>query len=291
MFNQPTTTKSRASAARACTIAMVLLGRGIAGAQAPTITPDPDPNKLGQYVVTIFTPALVDYAGTSTLDAGGNVTTTVLTQSTRGRVRGTTTTSGPAINGKGRLTGRVMTRNGLPFIQLRSLEHGDINGDETLSFIRSAARLEGSGSDSRLVGEMKIRYCAIVTDPIRDVKKKICSRNDPGMDRAAPHLGTWQVKLALFSSGTSVSGAGSIETGVLVGGGRETDVKVSGTIGANGLATVKLEPMDKSVLAGTVTLVGPIVENADGDALFSAVHEVKGRLLGQSFDEVFDSVP
>jgi hypothetical protein len=271
--------------------AVVLAHVGPARAQAPTIAPDPDPNHLGQYVVTIVTPPVLDYGRTTTLDAGGNVTTTVLTQSTRGRIKGTSTTSGPAINGEGTFSGRVMTRQSQPFVVLRSVDRGDINGDKTLSVIRMAARLDGWGDGSRLVGQLAIRYCALITDPIRDVKKKICTGNSPGIDQAAPHLGTWEARLALDTSGGRVIGAGSIATGVRAGGTRVSDVAVSGSVSSDGLATVRLDPMDKSAFVGSVTLVGPLVGDADGQMRFASVHEVKGKLLGQSFDEVFDSVP
>jgi hypothetical protein len=44
------------------------------------------------------------------------------------------------------------------------------------------------------------------------------------------------------------------------------------------------------VTIGTVTLIGPIAAGVDDQMTFTAVHEVKGELLGQRFDEVFDSV-
>jgi hypothetical protein len=185
----------------------------------------------------------------------------------------------------------VSTRDALPFLQLRTIEKGDINGDKTLSAISIRARLEGWGDASRLVGSMRIRQCFIVTDPIRDVKRKICSANDPEITQDAPHLGTWEVRLALDVAGGRVIGAGSIATAVLAGGTRVADVTVSGSVGADGIATVRLVPMDKSILSGSVTLIGPLVADADDQRYFAAVHEVKGKILGQSFDEVFGSAP
>ena len=265
----------------------------LAEAQAPVITPDPDPDFAGRYVVSVVTPPILDYSRTTMLEAGGSVTTTMLVEDVRGRIRGTTTTSGPVINDEGRLRGRVSTKQGLPFVQLRTIEVGTVGEDKIRSVAKLAAHLEGWGPDATLVGQLKQHYCAIVTDPIRKVKKKICTDNAPAFNEPVPDAGSWEVRAALDRSGDRIIGAASISTGFGGAATRRTvDATVSGTVSSSsGLATVKLKPMDPAILRGSVTLIGPLVEDADGQLYFSSVHEVKGKLLGQAFDEVFDSVP
>lgn len=267
----------------------VLAWASVAHATEPTIHPNGDPAFAGQYVIAIETPPVLDYSqSAATPDVTGTIRT--LAQDEKGRIVGWSTTHDGVIDSAGIITGKVSSKKHLPFVQLKIVDVGEIDGDPTKAVGKVTAQLSGWGDASRLVGELALKFCMAVHDPIVDRVKKICAPSRTPIDEAVRHAGSWQVRLVLERFGDQLFGPGWIVTGVRdPATTRFFEVEAVGKISPrSGLATVRLlSRVDPS--PGSVTLIGPVADDADGASTFTAIHEVKGKLLGQKFAEVFDS--
>jgi hypothetical protein len=140
-----------------------------------------------------------------------------------------------------------------------------------------------------LVGELRMKFCMTMEDPIAQRKRRICMPYWNEVHEKVPHIGTWQVMLSLERIGSSVEGLGWLVTSAKRDEtARLYELDAHGKISPKtGLAKVVLRPQDPS--PGTVTLIGELVGDEFDQQHFASIHEVKGKLLGQSFDEVFDS--
>jgi hypothetical protein len=280
-------------AARAALAPAVMLviaaSASVATAQAPQIHANASPDFVGEYIIDVETPPILDYT-TADASPDSSGTTRIVSEDENGRLRGTSTTHSGVIDSASVLTGKVSTKKHLPFVQMKIVDVGTIDDDPTIAVGKLTASVFGWGADSYLVGEQLMKFCITMKDPIADRRRRICVPQRIAVEQHVPHIGTWQVRLALDRSGDFVSGPGWIVTAPLDPARiRFFEVEAVGKISTKtGLATVRLiSRTDPS--PGVVTLIGPIVGNFDDPQAFGAIHEVKGKLLGQSFDEVFDS--
>ncbi len=256
----------------------------LAAAQAPKIFPNL--GNPGEYIVEIETPPVLDY---SFHGVGGPGTTITMAQDLRGKITGTTKTSGATISGEGVITGKVKTRDGLPYVTLKIVEDGEIDGDATHTVAKLQGSLQGWGAESALVGDQIMKMCMTFEDPNAH-KKRICLPNTTTFEQKVPHAGTWQILLSMERFGNEVQALGWL---VLASEQPVTphlyEVDAIGKISPKtGLAKVVVRPRPDGPNPGTVTLIGKVGEDQNGQAYFTAIHAVKGKLLGQSFDEVYD---
>ncbi len=269
---------------RTVLVAVLALTPAVAAAQAPKVYLNP--GSAGEYIIEIETPPILDYTFHGSKTAG---TTLDLVQDVSGRLTGSSHTSGVTITSDAVITGKVKTRDGLPYVQMKTVDQGEIDGDPTHAVGKFRASLHNWGADSMLVGDLIMKLCMTMEDPITEKKRRICMPQWLPVEEQVPHIGTWQVWLSLERFGDHVEGLGWLVTS---SGRDETarvfEVDAHGKISRQtGLAKVTVRPQKPS--PGTVTLIGKLNDDQNGQQYFTAIHEVKGKLLGQSFDEVFDS--
>lgn len=263
----------------------------LAAAQAPKIILNDA--SLDEYIIEFETPTVLDYTFHGSKTPG---TTLDVAQDEKGKLIGRMHTSGVTISGDGTIKGKVKTVDALPYVTTTTVEKGVIDGDATYAVAKLRASLWGWGSESMLVGEMFMKYCMTIEDPIAQRKRRICAPYWHQIEEKVPHIGTWQVMLASLSlyGSTEIEGLGWIVTSSKRDEtARLYEAAVYGKISTKtGLAKVVVQPSklpDAPPSPGTVTLIGKVKVEAKGLVHFTAIHEVKGKLLGQSFDEVFDS--
>ena len=137
--------------------AILVVVPAVAAAQAPKIFPNL--GTPGEYVVEIETPPVLDY---SFHGVGGPGTTVTLAQDLRGKITGITKTSGATISGEGVISGKVKSRDGLPYVTLKTVEDGEIDGDATHTVAKLQGSLQGWGAESALVGaQIVLTYYAL----------------------------------------------------------------------------------------------------------------------------------
>lgn len=268
---------------RALTAALVVLP-AVASAQAPKIFLNE--GSPGEYIIEIATPPVLDYSFHGSKTAGTELT---LQQDVSGKLTGYSKTSGVTISSEASISGKVKTREGLPYVQMTTVDRGVIDGDPTYAVGKLRAFLSGWGSSSLLVGELFMKLCMTMEDPITEKKRRICMPNHTVVEEQVPDIGTWQVMLSLERIGDHLEGLGWLVTSAKRDEtARLFEFDAHGKISPKtGLAKLTIRPQKPS--PGTVTLIGTLAENAHGQAYFAAIHEVKGKLLGQSFNEVFEA--
>ena len=253
----------------------------LAGAQAPKIYLNP--GSAGEYIIEIETPTVLDYTFHGSKTAG---TTLDLDQDVSGRLTGHSHTGGATITSDAVIAGKVKSRQSLPYVQMTTVDQGVIDGEPTYAIGKLRASLYDWGANSMLVGELFMKFCMTMEDPIALRKRRICMPHWQSIEEKVPDIGTWQVMMSMEQIGDYVEGLGWLVTSAKRDEtARLFEFDAHGKVSRRtGLAKVTIRPQDPS--PGTVTLIGKLAE--DGTH-FTAIHEVKGKLLGQSFDEVFDS--
>jgi hypothetical protein len=259
-----------------------------AAAQAPKI--QPNPGSPGEWTIDFEVPPVLDYSYDG---SGGPGTTLTVQQDLQGKISGHTVTTGVYIISAGVVTGKVKSRDGLAYVATTTVEEGTIGGDPTTTVSKLRGTLFGWGDESTLIGDITTKTCLTAEEP-SGKRRRVCGSDVTPFTKPLPHAGDWQVIMNLEQFGAVVGGYGFIVTGAHDDAtARIFEMDANGKIAARtGLVKLVLRPRPDQPSPGKVTLIGALAYDADGLPYLAAIHEVKGKLLGQAVDEVFpDAAP
>lgn len=251
----------------------------------PPITID----DFGVSLIDFETPPIFDFSRTETSSDGSIVSTWNLTHDRLGRIRGTIVDRDAAGGGVVLSTlvhGRCHTADGMTTVTQRLTGRGDLgNGDSMRSSTEVRGEIHGWGAEARMQAHFVVRTCTKLRNPITEKHQTFC--NDTAFERefSYANAGNWHMRLALEHSGSRVIGTGSIATGVATSQPRTEEVAVSGTFVPGGVSVLRLKPKTRGGF-GPVVLRATLTEEEDLSLTVFEVHEAKGSLLGQRFDEV-----
>jgi hypothetical protein len=258
-----------------------------AAAQTPSILID----DLGVHQITFTTPGVFDFSSHQSFEDGGISFTTEAVQDARGRILGTGRDVGGDFDVKHLIKGKCRSANGVSRLVFRMLSQGSVgSGDpeeyKALGVMRG--EVHGWGADAQFVGTLRSRVCLKDEDPILERTKIICRSNTIDHTFSLANAGNWQIRIFIDRIGDRIIGAASITTAVAIASNTRTfDVSVNGKVDSDGVATIDLKPMDASGL-GSVRLIGSVIHDPVLDVpTLVAIDEVKGRLLGQGFNEAY----
>ena len=265
------------------TIASLVLLPALALAQVPVVT-----FSQGVTEVLFETPGVYDFSRNYvSSDPDGSTVSIGVTHDADGRLSGFVNTVNGNVDIRGTLTGKVRTVEGTTLMKETLRSRGTTTGGKPdfRSIGVTTGRIAGLGGGAVLISKQSSTAC--IRMKFGGKAKTVCNKTVL-KDRQSPfaHAGDWRVRLAFDASGTDIAGTGTITVGASTDDARSFEVLVNGRFDpATGDATLTLEPTTDAGL-GTVTIQGVVVPNTEGDRLH-AVHEVKGRLLGQKFNEAF----
>ena len=266
----------------ACLHAVVFAGT--ASAEPPTISVD----DAGSHFIHFATPPILDFSRSILVTGDGGVTIAMeVEQDAKGRIRGLGhDTDGSGFDVRHVLTGRVKTSRGLPSLREKTTSQGSLGSDDStlrgVGLVRGL--VHGWGSQAELVGTLRSQIC--ITQPGLSGKPfRMCTRNTAPHTIDLAHAGDWQIHVSLERSGSRVYGAASITTAALVSSLRRTfQVSVDGRVGSDGQAVIDFEPTDANGLGSA--RIEATLSNDDPPELL-AVQGVRGKILGQRFNEVY----
>lgn len=258
------------------TLAAVLATQAQAG---PTITID----GFGASIVQFETPPVFDFTS-HTVDSHDGVTTTWdVDHAANGRLRGRIVDStGGAVTLTTVISGLIRGNDGTTTIRQKLRGSGDLgNKDSIRSIGLVRGTFSGWGADATLTATTKMRTCTRLFDPVRKVHRTLCNDGSFQKQYDYANAGDWLLRVALNHNGSTLFGAGSMFTGTS----RDADVSVAGTYLPGGRSVLKLGPKDARG-QGKVSLSVTLVAAEDGSLQITQVHELRGMLLGQRFNEV-----
>ena len=274
---------------RSIVIAALVALPALAAAQAPNI--QSAPGNPGQWTIEFVVPPVLDY---SYEGSGGPGTTLTIQQDLKGKLTGHSVTTLGNVISAGIITGKVTSHDGMAYVTTTTVDEGVIDGDPTTSVSKLKATFYGWGDESKLDGATTTKFC-ITTDLPSGKRQRLCGSGASPLTHSVPHAGDWQVSLTLEDFGGGVVGGyGFIVTGAHDDAtARVFEMDANGKINARtGLVKLVLRPRPDHPSPGKVTIIGALAYDADGIPYLASIHEVQGKLLGQTFDEVFpDAAP
>jgi hypothetical protein len=273
---------------RSIVVAVLVALPALAGAQAPKI--QPVAGAPGQWTIDFEVPPVLDY---SYEGSGGPGTTLTIQQDLRGKITGHSVTTLGTVASAGVITGKVKSRDGMAYVTTTTVDEGVIDGDPTTTVSKLKASFYGWGDESTLDGDIATKFC-LTTELPSGKRQRLCGSDTSVFTKPLPHAGDWQVIMNLERFGNVVGGYGFIVTGAHDDAtARLFEMDANGKINARtGLVKIILRPRKDLPSPGKVTIIGTLAYDADDVPHLAAIREVKGKLLGQAFDEVFrDAAP
>jgi hypothetical protein len=169
-----------------------------------------------------------------------------------------------------------------------------IDGDPTTTVSKLKASFYGWGDESKLDGAIATKFCLTTEEP-SGKRRRLCGSDTSPFAKSLPHTGDWQVIMSLEDlGGGMIDGLGFI---VLAAHDDATarlfEMDAKGKVNARtGLVKLEVKPRKDLPSPGKVTIIGTLAYDADDVPHLASIHEVKGKLLGQAFNEVFaDTTP
>ena len=185
--------------------------------------------------------------------------------------------------------GKVKKVRGVTTLQDELRAAGSLGSGDPKEYTASSrfkGEIRGFDEEARLVGATKTRSCIKAENPFLNRTEKICATSVVDVDRDFGNRGRWAVTMLIERSGKTLIGTGKIYIGDYGDHIKFFPVTVDGSVKADGRASIKLEPADATGL-GKATIYGILVGGEPGGdtPTLTAVHRVKGKILGQKFDE------
>jgi hypothetical protein len=185
--------------------------------------------------------------------------------------------------------GKVKKVRGVTTVQDELRSAGSLGSGDPKEYTASSkfkGEIQGFDEEARLVGVTRTKSCIRIQNPILNRTEKICATSVVDVDRDYGNRGRWAVTMLIERSGKTLIGNGKIYIDDYGDEITFFPVTLDGTVKPDGRATIKLEPVYPTGL-GKVTIYGVLVGGEPGGdtPTLTAVHRVKGKILGQKFDE------
>ncbi len=188
------------------------------------------------------------------------------------------------------ITGSCKYSRGVTTVKQRIVSEGVVGGGDVF---RSVSNFEGTivgyGSAAQLVGHTSIKSCLRQTVPFGKKKFTVCNitAEDPVVSK---HDGRWSIRLVFDNDGKHLIGGAEVYTGQSnPKKAKSYSTSVSGKLDPDGEANFKLVPLDKhNGIGGTIKLRALVIpRSGDNSPELVEILEVGGKVLGQSFAEVY----
>lgn len=271
----------------AMSLGSALLGTG-ALAAPPTIEFGGD----GIHVITFTTPGVYDFSVDEQTVDGFLDHRTLISHDLKGRIEGVITDSDGDLKLVTTIDGKVKTSGGIPVMTTKLQGYGDFgNGDKIRSTAKKRSEVHGLGAAATLFTTITMKTCVLAKVPVgKDKYNVTCSKGGGTHESPLGSKGDWEIRIqGLAEPGLGqLIGTGEISTNIHSSKfKRTTPVLVTGKRSNDGTtAKIKLEPIDEGG-DGPVTIVAEVIAGPGVlHPAITAVLEVKGKLLGQKFNEV-----
>ncbi len=246
----------------------------------------------GVHVITFTTPGVYDFSAEEHSNDGDIERTVLISHDIKGKVVGLVRDKGSDIELVNESKGTVKTSNGITVMKTKHKGYGDLgNGDSMTSSGTRRTEVRGSGADAMIFVTLKIKQCVKQWHPFKKKHVKICSSGGGNAPQQASfaNRGDWEVRMELQQPVVGeLLGTGSISTNIHSATlERTTQVIVAGAYREeDGTAKLKLTPLFDDG-DGPVTILAQVVAGPGVQwPAVTGVLEVKGKLLGQKFNEV-----
>ena len=270
----------------AMSLGSVLLGTG-AFAAPPTI----ELGDEGDHVITFTTPGVYDFSVDDQTVEGTLDHYEVISHDLTGKIDGLITDSDGDVRLVTEIAGSVKTSHGITVMTTKLKGQGVIgDGDLIKSTAAKRSEVHGIGAAATLFTTIKLKTCVLARLPFSDKYNKTCSRGGGTHESALGSKGDWEIRIEGLAEPAlgELIGTGAITTNLhSTKFKRTTPVLVTGKRGNDGTtAKIKLTPLDENG-DGPVTIVARVIAGPGVlHPAIDAVLEVKGKLLGQKFNEV-----
>jgi hypothetical protein len=273
--------------------ALCLLGTMCAG---PAAANPPDIALENEFhVITFSTPGVYDFSVDETESNGTIVSRYLVSHDRKGKILGFLSDTSDHIALTTDVSGTCKTSNGVTVLTEKFKGRGDLgNGDSMFSRATKRSEVHGIGTGATLFSSLKIKTCVRLKQPFSEKVSTVCNSGGGNSETYLGDLGNWSVRLHITQPVPGeILGLGTISTGIekqpkYV---RTTEVIAAGSLkledgepaGGYGIAKIKLTPLQDDG-DGPVTITARL-----NGVLYPGiveVLEVKGKLLGQKFNEV-----
>jgi hypothetical protein len=262
-----------------------VLAAGSAAAAPATITLEGS-----THVINFTTPGIYDFSANESSSDGVIANATLISHDLKGKIDGIIIDKGASIELTTEITGTCKRSGGVTVITEKMKGYGDLgNGDVIASRGKKRSEVRGAGAGAILFSVLKVKTCTKFKQPFSEKYSTVCGTGGGEHQTLIGDRGDWQVRMELQQPVVGeILGTGSISTNVHSAQfKRTTEVIVAGRYDEkDGTAKLKLTPLFAGG-DGPVTILAEVV--AGGGVQWPAVTnvlEVKGKLLGQKFNEV-----
>jgi len=240
------------------------------------------------HIVTFVEPGIYDFT-VSESSNDGLANTTEISHDVNGRIKGAIIDQSDGVTLTTELTGTCRIRNGHTVLKVKEKGYGDLGDGQRITALGvRKSTVYGTGTGAVLQSVLRMKICVKQNKPFSTKTFTKCHSGGGGRgETLLGDVGDWTVRMDTLDQPVEgkLLGAGSITTNIHSPKyQRNTPMIIAGTAGSDGVARLKLTPLDAGG-DGPVIITARVVAGAG--VRHPAVLEIlgaSGKLLGQRFN-------